>query len=413
MTGARHGGGVLYISYDGMAEPLGQSQVAPYLRGLATLGYRITLISFEKSVDRSDRRRMQALTEGLAGTGIRWIPLTYHKRPSLAATAFDVAVGLVRALAVCIRERVAVVHARSYVAGLIAWLLTRVVGAKFLFDMRGFWADERVEGGLWRHGGLLYRVVKRLERRFVRDADTIVTLTERSCGPLRTWIGPERVPITVIPTCVDLRKYSGLRSAGVPPVAPVFVYSGSLGTWYAGDEIIRFMAEALTRFPLARLVILTRNRAEAETSLAQSAMVSGATHVVTVEPTDVPNWLKSADVGLAFYAPGFSRQATCPTKAGEYLAMGVPVVVGVGVGDMEEIVSAHQVGAALTTYSASAYRAALDRLMDLWSDPDLGSRCRDVATRRFGLDVGIARYDAVYRSLGAERAPGAVCAAHS
>jgi len=413
MGGARRGRGVLYISYDGMAEPLGQSQVAPYLRGLAALGYRITLISYEKSVDRSDRRRMQALADGLAGAGIRWIPLSYHKRPSLGATAFDVAVGLVRGLAVCIREPVAVVHARSYVAGLIAWLLTRALGAKFLFDMRGFWADERVEGGLWRRGGLLYRVVKRLERRFVRDADAIVTLTLRSCGPLRAWIGHERVPITVIPTCVDLQKYAGLRSAGVPPVAPVFVYAGSLGTWYAGDEIIRFMAEALTRFPTARLVVLTRNRAEAETSLAQSSMVSGATQIVTVEPTDVPNWLKSADAGLAFYAPGFSRQATCPTKAGEYLAMGVPVVVGVGVGDMDEIVSDHRVGAALTTYSASAHREALDRLVELWSDPDLGSRCRDAAARRFGLDVGIARYDAVYESLGAERATGAVCAAHA
>src|SRR5207249_7129200 len=105
--------------------------------------------------------------------------------------------------------------------------------------------------------------------------------------------------------------------------------------------------------------------------------------------------------GLAFYAPGFSRQATCPTKAGEYLAMGLPVVVGVGVGDMDEVIASHRVGAALAEYSADAHRQALDQLVELWADPDLGARCRDVARRDFGLEGGAARYAEVYASLGA------------
>lgn len=38
----------LYISYDGMTDPLGQSQVLPYLSGIAAAGYKVTLISAEK-----------------------------------------------------------------------------------------------------------------------------------------------------------------------------------------------------------------------------------------------------------------------------------------------------------------------------------------------------------------------------
>ena len=41
---------ILYISYDGMLEPLGQSQVLAYLKRVAH-GRRIHLISFEKSED--------------------------------------------------------------------------------------------------------------------------------------------------------------------------------------------------------------------------------------------------------------------------------------------------------------------------------------------------------------------------
>ena len=96
---------------------------------------------------------MTALAQAMTAAGIQWRPLTYHKRPTLAATAWDIAVGYARALSVCAREPIRIVHARSYVAGLIAWLVTRTVGAKFLFDIRGFWPDERVEGGLGRAAG--------------------------------------------------------------------------------------------------------------------------------------------------------------------------------------------------------------------------------------------------------------------
>ena len=39
---------VLYISYDGMTDNLGQSQVIPYLIGLQKLGYSIHILSCEK-----------------------------------------------------------------------------------------------------------------------------------------------------------------------------------------------------------------------------------------------------------------------------------------------------------------------------------------------------------------------------
>src|SRR5215212_6221456 len=45
---ALEGRRVLFISYNGMLDPLGQSQVIPYLRELARRGVRFTLLSFER-----------------------------------------------------------------------------------------------------------------------------------------------------------------------------------------------------------------------------------------------------------------------------------------------------------------------------------------------------------------------------
>ena len=76
-----------------------------------------------------------------------------------------------------LRHHLRIVHARSYVAAVMALALKRLTGAKFVFDMRGFWADERIDGGLWPRDGRMYRVAKWFERRFLLNADHVVSLT--------------------------------------------------------------------------------------------------------------------------------------------------------------------------------------------------------------------------------------------
>lgn len=390
---------VLYLSYDGALEPLGQSQVLPYLRGLMSRGVAITLISFEKRTDIEDPGPVQTLQAELSVQGIRWIPLTYHKRPRLLATLFDVLVGLVRAGAVVRRDRVQVIHARSYVPALIAWLLKHLFGVRFIFDMRGFWADERVEGGLWPAEGFLYHLAKRLERRFLADADEIVTLTERARVTVERWLGSKATPVTVIPTCVDLARFSRPAKPGPPNPSPVFIYTGSLGTWYFLEGMLHFVEEAVHRFPCTYFLLLTQNREEAASELRRVRLVSDTVMVASVAPAEVPTWLAQADAGLAFYKPGWARQATCPTKIGEYLAMGLPVVVNDAVGDIKEVIGTNGVGAVLSEFSTEAYALALDQLDKLWADPALASRCRRVAESCFSLQLGVNRYWAIYQRL--------------
>ena len=160
--------GILYISYDGMLEPLGQSQVLAYLEQLAR-GRRIHLISFEKHVHWADRPYRASVEKRIADARIHWHPLRYHKTPTVPATAYDILSGTALALALTVRERLSLIHARSYVAGLMALAVKRATNARFLFDIRGLWADERVDGGLWPAGGRLYRAAKRAERSLLKS----------------------------------------------------------------------------------------------------------------------------------------------------------------------------------------------------------------------------------------------------
>ncbi len=72
---------VLYISYNGMLDPLGQSQVLPYLRELTTLGVRFTLLSFERAAafTLDGTAKLDQLRMRLAADGIGWHALRYHQ----------------------------------------------------------------------------------------------------------------------------------------------------------------------------------------------------------------------------------------------------------------------------------------------------------------------------------------------
>src|SRR5882724_11810733 len=135
---------VLYISYTGMLDPLGQSQVLPYLRELAKRGILFTLISFERAamLDECGLERCETLRRQLAADNINWHWLRYHQKPSLPATAYDVAVGIRFALQLVKRGRIELVHARSHIPATIALALKKRTGIKMIFDLRGLMAEE-------------------------------------------------------------------------------------------------------------------------------------------------------------------------------------------------------------------------------------------------------------------------------
>ena len=132
---------ILYISYDGMTDPLGQSQVLPYIIGIQQqLACTFTLLSCEKP----DRFAQQGNTiQQLMDTnGIDWQPLLFHTKPPFVAKLYDQYQLKRRALQLHRQKQFAWVHCRSYVAAMVGEEMKQKTGIKMLFDMRGFWVDS-------------------------------------------------------------------------------------------------------------------------------------------------------------------------------------------------------------------------------------------------------------------------------
>ncbi len=396
---------ILYVSYDGMLEPLGQSQVLAYLERL-TLERSVYLISFEKPSDLKNRKQFAHLTDRMARARITWIPLTYHKTPVFLATAWDVLVGCVAGWRLITKEQIQIVHARSYVASVIALVLKRLSKTKFIFDMRGFWVDERVEGGLWRKNGMAYRIAKRFERLFLASADHIVVLTKTAVSDLSQIFKLNNHPshITVIPTCVDLVRFK--KSEKLLPSTDrskfVLGYVGSVGTWYQFEKVLESFILLVRKKSNATLLIINKNQhSYILKQLSSYKIPLNRVQLLSAQHAEVPQHIALMDAGIFYIKPTFSKRASAPTRLAEYLACGVPCLTNSGVGDVDEFLLKYKVGIVTKSFEEADLSEALDRLIDLASTAEIQDNCRHAAYAEFSLVNGTAKYENIYRGLDA------------
>ena len=390
---------VLYVTRNGLLEPLGQSQVFAYLRGLSR-DYRITLITYEKHEDRTDTARMEAMSRECAALGIRWLPQRFRPRPKIIAPALS----MLRMVWLVWREvrgqEARLIHARSYIPAAVALLVGKFSATQFIFDMRALWVEELITAKRLRRGSLLYRAIVAAERACLKHAGAVVSLTHAAVHHLnRVYPAAMAAQNTVvIPTCADLDRFV---PAVRPPERRVF---GCLGTvvsgWFRLDWLASFLAVALERDPDAAFAVTTRDDpARVRAALDPEGQSGDRLCIAAASPEEMHRILQRQLASVMFFADDLGKLGSSPTRMAEILACGLPVVANEGVGDVAKIIREYRVGVLARSAEREDMTAAWEALQELIRDPELGRRCRKAAEDRFSLKTGIAAYAALYADL--------------
>lgn len=397
----------LYISYDGLTDPLGQSQVLPYIEGLSNKGIHFHIISFEKR-DRFIQLR-ETIEQRCQEVGIIWIPLMYTKNPPLISTVLDLRKMHKQAFKLHRECNFDVVHCRSDLPALVGSKL-QDKGVKFIFDMRGFWADERVEGKIWNLKNPIfkwaYNYFKKKELSFFQKADAVVSLTNNGKNEILSWKELRDAPphIQVIPCCVDLDKFDPNRidKSAVDNVKKelkldsadfILGYVGSIGTWYMLEEMLDFYHTIRERYLRPRFLFIS---GESEALIKQKATEKQIPLeeivVKSVPHSAVPMYLSVFDFSIFFIRPTFSKKASSPTKQGELMALGIPIVCNAGVGDTDAIVEKYNAGKIISTLNEKNY-------LNISIHPNQFdiSAIRKGAKEIYSLEKGVEKYFEVYR----------------
>lgn len=407
---------VLYLSYDGLTDGLGRSQVLPYIIGLSKLGHSFTIVSFEKKTPfERDGKNIQKIIDG---AGLTWHPLKYTASPPILSTLYDVQnlkknIGQLHSSA-----SFDIVHCRSYITSIAGLWLKRKFGVKMVFDMRAFYADERVDGGLWNLKNPLFKTVfnyfKKKEIEFLENVDYSISLTDKGKDIIHSWkhIRNNPVPVKVIPCCADLdhfhpskidvSKKDELRNRlGLKEDDFVITYLGSIGTWYMLDEMLDFFKVLVEKKPNSKFLFITT---DAASTILEPAKAKGiSVEKIAISPAkreEVPTFLSLAQAAIFFIQPVFSKSGSSPTKHGEMLGMGLPVIANSGVGDVDRIINDTKSGILVEEFTESAYKEAIDQIDDLLKIPV--STLQEAAKKYYSLEEGVKRYSEVYNHISGD-----------
>jgi glycosyltransferase involved in cell wall biosynthesis len=365
---------ISYITIDAIAEGVGSSQITPLLTRLSQADLKISLISYEKSKPSSE------LTDYFNLIGVNW-----NARP-FGANGIT---GGVHRLNDLRREipRTNLIHARSDIPAVSA-LASRE--APVLWDIRSLWADQKVmiqDNFINRR---LYHAYRRLERIASHQSLGMSTLTSAVVPILLD--RNKKLPAlrAVVPTAVDLGRFQ------LNPKMPSkfgALFSGTYNDYYDLDLSARFMEELNSQAGVEIHWARPLESSRLEIGVGETKVFPSAQSEMAQL---IPQY--SFGVSICKLDAGPSLTAAMPTKIGEFLACGRPIVVNKGLGDMDNFLKEFNAGVVLNGDADNLKKSATE-LINLVLDPETPDRCRALAEKYFSMDVGASKYLDLYSQI--------------
>jgi hypothetical protein len=369
-----------YVTIDSIAEGVGSSQILPLIQRHALSGLKINLITFEKISPSSE------LIDSLKSIGVSWSPLPFGPKHVTAG------VSRINSLRREIRNT-NLIHARSDLPAVSAIASQQ---APVLWDVRSLWADQKViiqESVLNKS---LYRVFRGFESISASKSDGMSTLT-RAVVPILE-ARNARVPAlrTVVPTAVDLNSF---KLNPTMPIKTKALFSGTFNKYYDLNLSKLFMNEFKR---LAKVEIHWARPAESN----RPQIDVGETQVLNLNQLQMSEILANYSFGVSVCKmdAGPSLKAAMPTKIGEFLAVGRPVIVNKGLGDMDGFIQEFNAGVILDG-SIENLKEGADKLRVLIDDKETPLRCRALAEKYFNMDTGAENYLNLYSEILTTKGP--------
>lgn len=400
---------VLYVSYNGMTDPLGQSQVLSYLKGLSKKNIKFHLISVEKP--KEYKKEVESIRKILNNYDISWYPIKYTKKPPVFSTMYDINKMKKKAIKIQKNNRLDLVHCRGYISSIIGLYLKEKFNLKFIFDMRGFFADERVDGKLWNLTNPIYKIIyeyfKKKEKEFLIKADSVVTLTYRAKNEISLWpeVKSKVSSINVIPCCVDNKLFERKENKETEALKVslglqnkfILSYLGSIGTWYMLDEMLDFFVEFNKRVNNAILLFITGSETKQIIIKAREKGIDNSNiFFIKANYIDVPKYLALSEASIFFIKPCYSKMASSPVKQGEIMNMGIPIFCNAGVGDTDELINKYNSGWLVKEFNSKEYNNVIEEFMQNSINVE---KTIQGANEYFGLERGVENYYKIYKQL--------------
>jgi len=387
----------LYITYDGLLDPLGQSQILPYIKSLVSRGHIFTIISFEKQ-DRSVDSII-ALEKSLADIGIRWERLAFKKGNFQKFNR--VIYGIVSIWKNRLQSKYDVVHLRGFMAGAI--YRASFLNTPFIYDIRAF-IGEWVDIGQIKEDTWIGRMLIGIDRSLVEKASGLVVLDKSGELLLQEIYNLSNAPLKVIRTCTDTSLYSSadIKTSTQDKEILKFVFLGGAIIPYRPDLALKFVSELIKQGLNCHIDFINeRDHVQIYEAVNAINFPKDRFSVYKLDKSSIPAALQHFDCGLIFNNSSRWRRVSSPTKFGEYLAAGIHTVALNGISVLEEFAESSDCVDLVSEKDlyAGLKKDSIDKIIFNINKPNRGIKYQELAEREFSLKIAGHLYSELYSEI--------------
>ncbi len=387
---------IKFITYDGILEPIGDSQVLSYLKYISKTHY-IKLLSYEKKNDLKNIKNIKIKKKYLKKLNIEWKILKYHDYLSFISTLHNIINGYIDNIIDLIKRKIDIFHIRGPLPGLLIIPFLYFFNIKFIFDMRGFWADEKVDRLGWEKNSIIYKFFKKIEKILLLKSNSVVCLTKDSKKILIDNYKIDKNKITIIPTCVDLDYYKFKEKRNKKNIN--FCHLGSLESAYNIEKIINFFNSLLKFNKKIKIFFYTNQNPKKLNYLMKKYNIPKKNYTIeNLDKKKLINKLKYIDIGIFCCNKNFSIKGSFPTKIGEFLASGIPIICNNFNKEVFDLIIKNKVGI-INEFEDQNYSIVFKKIKKMINSKKINSTSRKICEEKLSIEIGSKKFLRIYKSI--------------
>ncbi len=332
----------LYISYNGLLEPLGQSQIIPYISILSKFT-EISVISIENKNSLFYESK-QKLLSSFKKKKIKWKFFNRNKF-SKFKNIFIIIKIIILSIFLMYKKKINIVHARSFIPGFVGLVLKKInPNIKLIYDIRGFWIDEKIDRSKFTKN-FFYYFLKYLDKCIYKKSDRIICLTNHSFLILiKKFNFIKRSNIFIIPTCGDHNIFLPNKNLNSEQIR--FCYIGSVGGAYDFYKVVSLVLKIQKNINanIFFSIINTSQHEKIKSVMEEINFPPNLYQVLELNREGINNIINSSDVGCFYANENFSIKASFPTRIAEFLLSGKPILCNSFNKDIVDIIHNNNIG---------------------------------------------------------------------
>ena len=376
--------------------------------GVKKENYNVKVVAFEYPKSLIRKKKSKMYKEKLRSSGVKYfiLPLLYESESMFGRLADFINVlvlGIITLLA-----NIQIIHSHDRISAYYATLLKRVFDVKVIYDIHGVGIEEAIYANRLEQDSQAYRTLEKREEFVIRNCDFVFCVSEKMRDYVSSKYDADISKFLVTPTNVDTsiflysiqKKRMARNKLGLDDKF-VVLYMGHINSWQKTDALMTLFKSFLRKCNNAHFLVLTDGKDLFREKSREHGILGEFISTYTVQHKEVPDYAIASDVAVLLRDNSIVNRVASPAKFGEYLALGLPVVVTKGLGDTEEIVRKYNVGVVLENLDQRKMDKTVDELLNLVKSnaSRLSDDCTRAANDLLSKNINMEKIRHVYEDL--------------